>query len=136
MRVLVDTSVWIEFFGPKDSVSQRALESLIQEGSIVTCLPVRAEVFSGKINPKLRARLKGCFDAMDRVDPDWNLVATWDTIADFPARARRAGLSVPGLVDRMILASGLHGEARLWTLDLRMQRLAMVVGLPLFFPEK
>ncbi|MDL1871451.1 PIN domain nuclease [Deltaproteobacteria bacterium PRO3] len=136
MRVLVDTSVWIEFFGPKDSVSQRALEFLIQEGSVVTCLPVRAEVFSGKINPKLRDRLQKSFDAMDRVDPDWNLVATWDVIANFAARARKSGISVPGLVDRMILASALQGEARLWTLDLGLQRLAKVLGLSLFFPEK
>lgn len=136
MRVLVDTSVWIAFFGPKDSGAQRALESLIQEGAVVTCLPVRAEVFSGKINPKLRVRLQEAFDAMDKVDPDWNLIAAWDAIASFADRARRAGLSVPGLVDRMILASGLHGEARLWTLDIKLQRLAKVLGIALFFPEK
>ncbi|MCC7343601.1 MAG: PIN domain-containing protein [Deltaproteobacteria bacterium] len=133
---MVDTSVWIEFFVPKDSGARRVLESLIQEGAVVTCLPIRAEVFSGNINPKLRVRLQESFDAMDKVDPDWNRVATWDTIADFAARARRAGIPVPGLVDRMILASALQGEARLWTLDLRLQRLANALGLSLFFPEK
>lgn len=42
---------------------------------------------------------------------------------------RAAGLGIPGLVDRMILAAAQAREARLWTLDRTLARAATKLGV-------
>jgi len=134
MSVLVDSSVWIEFFQPKTFLSLHPLESLIQERDVVTCLPVKTEVLSGKMSGEMRKVIEQAFDAMDFVDLDWNSRETWNSLIEISQKAQKKKVSIPGLVDRMILASCLKSSIILWTLDRKLRGLAQALRHPLFQP--
>lgn len=122
--VLVDTSVWIEFFKRSPAISLTQLELFIEEGQVVTCWPVKTEVLSGDMSRQTRSIVSDALNAMISVDPDWNSPATWKNLVGFATGARRKGLSVPGIIDRMILLAAKESGAKLWTLDKKMGKLA------------
>lgn len=134
MKVLVDSSVWIEFFQPKTLHSLQPLESLIQERQVATCLPVKSEVLSGRMSADVRQLVENAFDAMDFIDLDWSSKDTWNEIVNLSLMGRKKQASIPGIVDRMILACCLRSTVALWTLDLKLQKLAKVLHQPLFHP--
>ena len=66
MRVLVDSSVWVDFFNGYDSPEHRALVQLLaSDHSICTCGVVVAEVFQGFRKPAGRERLAERFRDLD-----------------------------------------------------------------------
>ena len=132
MMVLVDSSVWIEFFNPTPSISLSPLELLIQERQVATCLPIRAEVLSGNISPANFRILTLAFDAMDFVDLDWNSPYPWNLIVHMSQAARRKKAGMPGIIDRMILACCQEKKIPLWTLDKKLRKFALALKLSLF----
>lgn len=70
MRVLVDTSVWADFFNDHPSPEQRALADLITSvHEICTCGVVVAEVFQGLRKDEGRARLADLFRDLTFLEP-------------------------------------------------------------------
>jgi predicted nucleic acid-binding protein len=135
MRVLVDSSVWIEFFAPKSSLPPGSLEELISQRQVATCQPIKAEVLSGKMDPAARRAVEAAFDAMDFVDLDWNSEKTWRGLVELSLQAQRKRAPIPGIVDRMILACCLGTELILWTRDRKLIKLSKALNLSLFHPE-
>lgn len=129
--VLVDTSVWIEFFHRKSQIDHAKIEELMGERRVVTCRPILAEILSGQMSMEIRRTISLAFSSMTYVDPDWNLSENWHRIAELSLEARKMGLGVPGIVDRMILLSVRESGAMLWTLDKKLQKLAK----PLLFSD-
>lgn len=135
MRVLVDTSVWIEFFRSRPQLSEESLSFLnllIVDDRVVTIYPIQAELFSGTISKDRETGIRGAFDAMIHIDLDWNAASTWNELVEKAHKARKASLPIPGIVDRMILAAAEKGETSLWTLDRPLKRLAEEIGVRLF----
>ncbi len=135
MKVLVDTSVWIEFFRarpqlPRDSLD--FLDLLIADDRAVTILPIQAEVLSGRVSTKREREIREAFGALEHVDLDWNASSTWDDVVALARVAQKSSHSIPGIVDRMILLSAQRSESSLWTLDQSLIRLAPEVGVRLF----
>lgn len=129
MNVLVDTSVWIEFFSRRPRINLVPLELMIEERRTVTCLPILAEMLSGKPAAATRATITHAFESMTFIDPDWKVLDVWHKVADLAQEAYKAKMPVPSLVDRMILLSAREAGARLWTLDLKLDRLARFLGV-------
>jgi predicted nucleic acid-binding protein len=118
--VLVDTSVWIEFFAKKSTVLTRAdhqrLSEATRNGEITTILPIHAELFSGKLNAY--RGLDVLFrDSIRFIDPDWRAPAGWERIIAVTQLAHRHRLRIPGIVDRMILVAAEQSGEILWTFD-------------------
>lgn len=134
MKVLVDSSVWIEFFRLKTPIPMAPLEFLIQERRVATCLPIKAEVLSGKMASPLRDLVEKAFDAMDFIDLDWNSKDTWNGLVELALRAQKKRVALPGTIDRMILACCLKSKLALWTLDRKLRKLAKAFGQSLFQP--
>lgn len=130
--VLVDTSVWIEFFRKKPSISVDPLHILIEEKQVVTCLPITAEILSGEIPASKRSVIQDAFNAMVFIDLDWNSKKIWEEITHFALTAKKQGMGIPGLIDRMILLAAQKGSCSLWTLDRKLQQLAKFTKVPLF----
>jgi predicted nucleic acid-binding protein len=135
MRVLVDTSVWAEFFRSKPSLARAGLDALgalIEDNQVVTIFPIEAEVLSGRIAKPKENEVRRAFVAIDHVDADWNVRTTWDRIVQLARTAQDANLPVLGIVDRMILlAAETHGVS-IWTLEHRLARVATARGIPGF----
>jgi predicted nucleic acid-binding protein len=133
--VLVDTSVWVEFFRPLPALSGDALASLdllLEEDRAATVLPVEAEILSGKLDGRKRREVRDAFDAMKHIDPDWNARDVWKRVAEMSGIANRSSLPVPGIVDRMILVAAERAGASLWTLDGSLLKLAPLLNVGLF----
>jgi len=127
--LLVDTSIWIEFFKSKPSLDLHPLELAIEERRVATCLPILAEVLSGGISSKMKPVLLDTFEAMIQIDLDWNSKTVWQEIVSLALKARIKGLGIPGLIDRMILLAAKESHSTLWTLDQKLKRLALLEKL-------
>ncbi|MBI2982172.1 MAG: PIN domain-containing protein [Deltaproteobacteria bacterium] len=132
MSVLVDTSVWIEFFRPKPPIDISPLDLLIREREVTTCRPIIAEVLSGKMSSGTRSTVSRALNALTLVDLDWNIGSSWEKVIDLASLAHQKGIGIPGLVDRMILVSAQESGNQLWTLEAKLQKLAGLAGVGLF----
>ena len=136
MKVLVDTSVWADFFNGYPSAEEKALSRLIAgDDEIFTCGVVVAEVFQGLRREKGRAEIVRLFRDLVFVEPSG--MEAYLRAADVYRTLRRRGVTVRSTIDclvaviaeeskcdvlsrdrdlQMILASGLL-EARPWRVE-------------------
>ena len=135
MRVLVDTSIWIEYARSRpslSSVSLSFLDLLLEDDRAVTIYPIQTEILSGNLSPHHYEDTRSSLEALHHVDCDWNHSEVWDELSKLAHRARKNGLPIPGLVDPMILLAAKKSDVSLWTLDQALLKLATVVQVHLF----
>lgn len=131
-KYLVDTSVWIEFFSDKSRLSAEFLSWLkekITEDRVVLIQPIRAELLSGHILKRLKEQIERSFSALTKVDLDWNTEVNWDGVIDLAQVARKKGLAIPGLIDRMIIQSAIKSDVEICTADIALSKLAQAAGV-------
>ena len=134
MIVLVDTSVWVEFFRDRTRLAKDRLDALvelIEDRRAATIHAVRVEVLSGAVSAPKERTIRAAFDALQRIDPDWSAESSWERLVEVASFARRHDLPIPGVVDRMILHASEQAQAVLWTLDEPLRRLARARGVEL-----
>ncbi len=118
MRVLVDTSVWVDHFRQRNAA---LVELLVLDSAMIHPM-VLGELACG--TPPSRARTLA---DLQRLAP--TLQASWQEVMSFVERERLFGLGC-GLVDLTLLASTLMTPGtRLWTLDKRLAALAERFGV-------
>jgi len=102
MRVLVDTSVWVDFFNGAPTREAALLGRLISdEVELVTCGVVIAEFFQGIRKTRSRAELERQFRDMvclEPVEPD-----TYFAAADLYRELRRRGVTMRSTIDCLIV---------------------------------
>ncbi|HEY3236630.1 MAG TPA: PIN domain-containing protein [Polyangiaceae bacterium] len=119
--VVVDSSVWVEFFRGRDTELIVELRRLLDEGEVALGAPVRLELLSGA-SRKDWARLRRLFSALPVLFPS---ETTWSKLEGWIERGMRSGERF-GVADLMIAGIADDWGANLWSLDsdfLRMQRL-------------
>lgn len=128
MRILADTSSWVEFDRATGSAADLRVNDLIGgDGPLVVTEPVVMEVLAGARTDQREADLNRLLLRFD--------LLRFDAATDFHGAARiyrscrQAGITPRGLIDCMIAAVALRHEAVLLAHDADMHRLAMVVGL-------
>ncbi|MEX1033159.1 MAG: PIN domain-containing protein [Cellvibrionaceae bacterium] len=125
MRVLIDTSVWVDHFRRQN----QDLVGLILRDDGLTHPMILGELACGT-SPAPRAQTLGDIGLLQ-----FAAQATWDEIRALIEREQLHGLGC-GLVDAALLASTLITPgARLWTLDRRLAELAKRFGLAFHPPE-
>ena len=130
--MLVDTSVWAEYFRSRPALSRGQLDALaaqIENDEVVTVLPIEAEVLSGRIAGAKERDIRAAFEAFEHVDLDWNARATWDAIIALAHASQRNSLPTLGVVDRMVLLAAESRRVSLWTLDRALARVAKARGV-------
>lgn len=101
MRVLVDTSVWADFFNDHPSPEQRVLSDLFtSDDEICTCGVVVAEVFQGLRKDKGRARLSDLFRDLIYLEPA--SIDLYFRAADLYRALRRRGKTIRSTIDCVI----------------------------------
>ena len=124
--ILVDTSMWIEFFSSKPKVTTRdldLLESRITEDEVVIIQPIRAELLSGNVQSHRRNEVKTLLSSIKSADLDWNLSTTWDEIIALGDLAKSVRMKMPGVVDRMIILAAIRRGAEISSLDHSLMQL-------------
>ncbi len=113
MKVLVDTSVWVDFFNGYASPAHRALSTLLtSDHEVCTCGVVVAEVFQGLRREKGRGRLVELFQDLTFLEaPD---ISLYFRSADLYRTLRERGKTIRSTIDCLIaVLAEEHGCALL-----------------------
>lgn len=101
MKVLVDTSVWADFFNGYPSAHERTLSRLVAgQDEVCTCGVVVAEVFQGLRQERGRAEVIGLFRKLLFLEPSG--INAYFRAADLYRSLRRRGITVRSTVDCLI----------------------------------
>ena len=116
MSVLVDTSVWVDFFNGHPSREAALLSELLEEEArIVTCGVILAEFFQGLRRTRSLIALEPHFRSMDYLvpkDPD-----TYFAAASLFRQLRQKGITVRSTIDCLIARLAEENSALLLAKD-------------------
>ena len=116
MEVLVDTSVWIDYFRSGDNTQR--IDYLIDENLVVINDLILAELLPFlmvRSENKVVTLLKGI--KKNAVHPDW------DEVIENQVRCLKSGTSGVGIPDLLIAQNGLQNNTPIYTLDKHFQRM-------------
>jgi predicted nucleic acid-binding protein len=127
MRVLVDTSVWVDFFNGFASPEAAALAQLIrEEADVLTCGVVATEVLQGFRDPVTANALEGHFCDMEWLTPEEP--TTYLAAARLYRDLRARGVTVRSTIDCAIVQLAASNGALVLSKD-RDIRLLLDSGL-------
>jgi len=129
--VLVDTSVWIEFFRQS---SRFDLQAIIDLEEIVTCPPVIQEVLQGFDNQRSFLLAREAMLAFPMVEEHLTLEVYLEA-AELFRSAQRAGLTVRSGVDCLIATCAIRNSLTLLHRDRDFDALARVAPLSVLESE-
>jgi predicted nucleic acid-binding protein len=112
--VLIDTSVWLEFFRVQDSPYAEALDQLLEEERVCTSDLIKAEIIPGARTPKQFRELKEYFDALPLAREP---ASPWEEIIDVQFRLRRMGINGISIPDLMIAVVARANDKVIFTKD-------------------
>jgi hypothetical protein len=136
--VLVDTSLWIEFFSKRPKIPHSsivALKEVISNGDAVLIEPIRAKLFSGHILPRLEEEVIYALGALHMIDLDWNSRTIFNEIITLANIAKANQLRIPGIIDRMILLAAINSAASVASLDQGLLALARKIKIDIWPSE-
>jgi predicted nucleic acid-binding protein len=116
MKILVDTSVWVDFFNGHPSPQAETLAHLIrEEADVVTCGLIVSEVLQGLRQTKSRTSIERHFREMDWLSP--TEPDTYIEAAALFRRLRARGITIRSTIDCVIANLAAHHEALILTKD-------------------
>ena len=129
--ILVDSSVWVDFFSPSPSRGGAELRRMIDENEpFVLTGVVVAEVLQGLTRDA--TRIEGFLAQCDMIEPGG--FETYREAAAIYRVARARGISLK-TIDTLIAATALEHGASVFTLDADFSRIARISGLALYRPS-
>jgi predicted nucleic acid-binding protein len=113
--ILVDTSVWIEFFRQETLIADH-IRVLLKKKAIVTLEPIFSELLYGVSNMKEYEVVHSFWQMLPKIDfPEGSMIE-----AASLARQRNYHLMGIGVLDAAIIKATEEGDHRLWTLNDRI----------------
>jgi hypothetical protein len=110
MSVLVDTSVWIEYF--RKGINSEKLDFLIDENLLVTNDLILAELV-----PFLKIQNKrNIINVLFKIKK-LNLVINWDQIIEYQYKCLKNGLNGVGIPDLIIAQNAKQNHCEIYSLD-------------------
>jgi predicted nucleic acid-binding protein len=101
MRVLVDTSAWVDFLNGHESAERQAVADLIAgQDEICTCGVIAAEVFQGLRHDKGRKELQEMFRNLVFLEPSG--IDPYFRAAEVYRLLRERGITVRSTIDCLI----------------------------------
>ena len=117
--IVVDTSVWIDFFRGRDKPLCGHMAALLDADQVAVPLPVRLEILGGCRKTDFR-RLKRLLGALPVLRP---AASSWARIESWLERTVAAGQHF-GVVDLLVAALAIENDASIWSLDGDFARLS------------
>ncbi len=112
MKIIVDTSVWIEYLKNKPTLAEK-LDRQLLAGDIFTVGPVIAELLQGAKTEKDYRMLKNSIDGLPFIETSFE---NWALAGDISYKLRRKGITIP-ITDCVIAAVAIHNNASVMTYD-------------------
>lgn len=126
MNVLVDSSVWIDYFRTGKR-SGETLEKLLDEGLIVINDLILSELLPSLIVQKQKA-LVFLLKEFERLP----MKIDWDEIIKMQSSCLQSGINGIGIPDLMIAQNANQHDATLFTYDQHFERIATIQEIKLF----
>lgn len=123
--ILVDTSVWIEFFRASSDLD---LESVLDLDEAVTCLPVIQEVLQGFDDERAYRLARDAMFAFPIVESPLS-EEVFQLAVDLYRSGRRAGLTIRSSIDCLIGACALRNSLVVCHRDRDFDALARIAPL-------
>ena len=131
MRLLPDTSVWVDYLRGKDADTVAELDRYLEGESVLVCGPVISELLAGTAPDHQEALWLGIgslpWAAIDQ--------PAWRQVGEVAGELRRAGISVP-LTDVAIAVAAAGAEAALWTRDADFERIQTALPELALHPDR
>jgi predicted nucleic acid-binding protein len=128
-QILVDTSVWIDFFRDGSSQYGAVVDSLLEQGMVCTTPLIKAEIVPSARNKKEFNTLLDYFRARPLLEDPATL---WDDIMHVQFLLKRKGLHGIGIPDLMIAISAKAHDREIFSRDRHFELMQKPLGLKLF----
>jgi predicted nucleic acid-binding protein len=131
--VLVDTSIWIDYLGPKPGAAARRLDDLIDAGEPFALTPIiLQEILQGARSAKELNRLRRDLVTQNFLFP-LDPIESYVAAAGIYARCRWAGVTPRSTVDCLIAQVAIEHRVRLLHNDSDYDRIARAVPALLIY---
>jgi len=129
VKVVIDTSAWIEAFRPgcAPAFADR-VKRLVESGAVLMPGIVKVELLRGTKTRNEFSRLKDLLEGLTYLPLSESF---WEELADFSCTLFRKGVTVP-LVDTIIALTAIQNDAALLHRDRHFDMIAAATGLTLF----
>ena len=122
MSVLVDTSVWIDYFRSGDD--HHRLDLLIDENIVVTNDLILAELI-----PFLKIRKqKSIIELLKNIN-NLQLQIKWDEIIEFQVKCLKKGINGVGIPDLIIAQNVKQNDCEIYSLDTHFKLLSKALNI-------
>ncbi|MFW5771662.1 MAG: PIN domain-containing protein [Spirochaetota bacterium] len=125
MSILVDSSVWIDYF--RGGNQSAPLDLLLENNSICTCGLILAEIL-----PFLIVRNQKKLVSLMHTIPNVACTPDWKRITRYQAQCLKKGINGIGIPDLIIAQTALDNECTLFSLDNHFDMIQKVIPLRLF----
>ncbi len=113
--ILIDTSVWVEFFRQNCGYTER-ITSLLETREIITIEPVFAELLYGVRQPQDKERVLSYWQLLPKITFGMNSMLG---ASEFANSNNFHPLGI-GLMEAIIIKSAMDGNHSIWTLDMKI----------------
>lgn len=110
--ILIDTSVWIEFFR-QNPLYVKDVQQLLEVQKVITIEPVFSELLYGVRNKKEKEIIQSYWQVLPRIKFGSGIMIEAAEYA-YSNKYHQGGI---GLMDAIIIKSAVDGDHLLWTLD-------------------
>jgi predicted nucleic acid-binding protein len=113
--VILDTSVWIEYFKGKEPYFQK-VQSLIEARSIYAIEPIFGELLQGALSKRERDYIKMFWNYISKIEEPELFIKAGEL--SFKEKLVSKGIK---LIDACIIYSTINNNYKLWTLDKKIE---------------
>jgi len=124
VSVLVDSSVWIEYF--RSGKNLEKLDFLIDENIVAT-----NDLILTELTPFLKIRNERKLISLLNEVSKLELKIDWDNLADCQYKCLKAGLNGLGIPDLIIAQNAIQNNSSLYSLDNHFSLLSEIIPLKL-----
>ncbi|MBM9547795.1 PIN domain-containing protein [Leptospira sp. 201903074] len=126
-QVLLDSSVWIEYFRNSNSKVSSEVDKLIDIGNIFTNQLILTEII-----PYLKAKKQNqLIQIMESIET-FEMFIDWKQIIEFQITNLKNGINKIGIPDLLILQNTIQNQCTLFTLDKHFKLMSKVHKLDLY----
>lgn len=125
MRVLVDSSIWIDYF--RDAGRSQAVDRLLEDNALVINDLILAELIPTLLLKRQQALVK-----LLRTIRRLPLSIDWEELIKMQATCLRKGINKVGMPDLIITQNAIQNDVALYTLDKHFKLLSVHLPLALF----
>ncbi len=128
-QILVDTSVWVDFFRDGSSPYARVVDGLLEQAMVCTTPLIKAELVPSARNKKEFNNLLDYFGALPLLEDPPTL---WNEIMEAQFLLKRKGLHGIAIPDLMIAISARTHDREILSRDRHFDLMQKPLGLKLF----